>query len=101
MTHLNDYIQTFTTLRAETGIPTREIYWQTNREYYVSNGIVGEWTDLVNPVSYTDDFGIGHTVLGVWGNFIGDTITVYCNYTDYSCNMNHLDSIRVIIKNGV
>ena len=97
MDFLEGHTQTFTTLKSETGLSTVQIYWQTDREYFVSNGVVGDWTDLVNRVSYTDDVGIGYTVLGVWEEFVGDTITVYCNYTNYNCNIKHYDSIRVII----
>ena len=36
MTHLNDYIQTFTTLRAKTGITDyyQKVKWVSNQEYY-------------------------------------------------------------------
>ncbi len=98
MEFLDGYIQTFTTLQAETGLSTQGIYWNTDKEYYLSNGNIGDWTDLVNHNSYTDDDGIGHTVLGVWEEFVNDTITVYCNYTNYQCNVDYLDSIKVVIE---
>ena len=51
--------------------------------------------NLVNFSSYTDN-GAAHTVLGVWEQFIGDTIKVYSGYVD-ECNNQYIDSIEVII----
>ena len=59
--------------------------------------IQGHWTNLVNSASYTDEEGVAHTVLGIWPEFIGDTITVYCGYTD-QCDVHHVDSLKVIIE---
>ena len=87
-----DYIQTFTTLNAETGRDYEKLAWQSNKEIFIS----GEWTQLVNGSSYTDDEGLGHSVLGVWEVFVGDTIKVWCGYTD-DCQFHRLDSLQVII----
>ena len=88
----SDYVQTFTTLDAETGRDYEYLAWQSNKEILIA----GHWTQLVNPNSYTNDEGVGHTVLGVWQDFVGDTIKVWCGYTD-DCGFHRLDSLEVII----
>ena len=92
MDFLTDYIQTFTTLDAETGRSYEKVAWQSNKEILIS----GHWTQLVNGSSYTDDEGIAHTVLGVWEVFRGDTIKVWSGYTT-DCGVHRLDSLEVII----
>jgi hypothetical protein len=52
---------------------------------------------LVNSTSYTDGGGYAYTVLGVWEEFIGDTIIVYCGYEDM-CSLRYIDSLKVIIE---
>ena len=95
MEFLDSYIQTFSTLEAETGIITynQKVKWESNKEILIA----GHWTNLVNGSSYTDDGGKAYTVLGVWENFIGDTIKVYSGYTD-NCNILHIDSLEVVIE---
>ncbi len=92
MEFLTDYVQTFSTLDAETGRDYEKVAWQSNKEILIA----GHWTQLVNGSSYTDDEGIAHTVLGVWGEFIGDTIKVWSGYTT-DCGVHRLDSLEVII----
>ena len=93
---LDSYIQTFSTLEAETGITdyNQKVNWVSNKEILISD----YWTDLVNGSSYTDNEGKAYTVLGVWENFIGDTVKVYSGYTD-NCNILHVDSLEVVIDN--
>ena len=93
---LDSYIQTFSTLEAETGITdyNQKVNWVSNKEILISD----YWTDLVNQSSYTDEDGKAYTVLGVWENFIGDTVKVYSGYTD-NCNILHVDSLEVVIDN--
>ena len=95
---LDSYVQTFSTLEAETGITdyNQKVNWISNKEILID----GYWTNLVNGSSYTDysEGGKAYTVLGVWENFIGDTIKVYSGYTD-NCNINHIDSLEVVIDN--
>ena len=95
MIFLDGYIQTFTTLKAETGIISynQKVKWIANKEILIS----GYWTNLVNESSYTDDGGEAYTILSIWENFIGDTIKVYSGYTD-NCNILHVDSLEVIIE---
>ena len=94
MEFLNSYVQTFSTLEAETGITdyTQKVKWISDTEILIS----GYWAYLVNQSSYTDNDGKAYTVLGVWENFIGDTVTVYSGYTD-NCNILHVDSLEVVI----
>ena len=87
------YIQTFTTLRAQTGSEYQKVSWISNKELEIAD----IWTNLVNSASYTDDTGAAYTVLGVWEEFIGDTITVYCGYEDI-CSSRYIDSLMVIIE---
>ena len=94
ITFLDGYVQTFSTLKAETGITTynQKVKWISNKEILIA----GHWTNLVNGNSYTDDDGEAYTVFSVWENFIGDTATVYSGYTD-NCNIQHIDSLKVVI----
>ena len=95
MEFLNSYNQTFTTLSAETGSPDyyQKVAWISNKEIWMGN----QWINIVNESSYTDEYGQAHTVLGVWPEFIGDTIKVYAGYNDQYEN-HYLDSLEVIIK---
>ena len=90
---LDGYVQTFSTLKAETGLDYQKVKWISNKEI----NIAGHWTNLVNMDSYTDDGGIAYTVLGVWEEFVGDTIKVYCGYTN-DCSINYADSLEVIVE---
>ena len=96
MEFLDSYVQTFSTLEAKTGIISynQKINWVSNKEILIA----GYWTNLVNGSSYTDEEGKAYTVLGVWENFIGDTVKVYSGYTD-NCNILHTDSLEVVIDN--
>ena len=91
---LDSYVQTFSTLEAETGITdyNQKVNWVSNKEILIA----GYWTNLVNGSSYTDEEGKAYTVLGVWENFIGDTVKVYSGYTD-NCNILHVDSLEIVI----
>ena len=95
MNFLDSYIQTFSTLEAKTGITdyNQKVKWVSNKEILIA----GYWTNLVNGSSYTDSDGKAYTVLGVWDNFIGDTVRVYSGYTD-NCNIQHVDSLEVVIE---
>ena len=90
---LTDYIQTFTTLQAWTGNEYQKIEWISNKEIKINN----VWTNLVNSASYTDINGEAFTALGVWEEFINDTITVYCGYHD-EYNDHYVDSLKIIIN---
>ena len=91
---LQDYIQTFSTIKAETGSVDayQKLSWISNKEIFVN----GYWTNLVNRSSYTDEKGEAYTVLGVWEEFIGDTVIVYCWYDDMC--FDFIDSLKVIIR---
>ena len=94
MEFLDSYVQTFSTLEAKTGIISynQKINWVSNKEILIA----GYWTNLVNGSSYTDEEGKAYTVLGVWENFIGDTVKVYSGYTD-NCDILHVDSLEIVI----
>ena len=95
MVFLDSYIQTFTTLTAETGPDNdyAKVKWLSNKEMHMGNG---DWANLVNSSSYTDEKGYARSVLGVWDIFVGDTITVYAGYTD-KCDIQYVDSLKVVI----
>ena len=91
---LEGYTQTFTTLNAVTNTEGyNNIYWDSY------NGIMysGEFVSCVNPSSMTNN-GIAKTVMAVWEEMIGDTITVYAGFCDW-CQIQHIDSLSVVIKN--
>jgi hypothetical protein len=96
MEYLQDWNQTFTTLTAMTGSYNQyqRVAWISNKEIWMGN----QWINLVNGDSYTDENGEAHSVLGVWEEFIGDTVKVYAGYND-EYNNHYLDSLEVIIKN--
>jgi len=95
LTFLEGYNQTFTTLRAQTGSEDnyQKLAWAANKEVLL-NGI---WTNVVNTASYTNEEGIAYTVLSVWEESAGDTITIYCGY-DNECEVHFIDLINVIIE---
>ena len=94
---LEGYNQTFSTLDANTGSTflIQKVYWGCDKGIMYS----GEPVSCVNPASYTDD-GIAHTVLSVWEVMITDTITVYAGYYD-DCDVEHMDSIKVIVEDEI
>ena len=55
------------------------------------------WTNLIYSNSYTDDDGYAYGVLGVYEEFVGDTITIYTGYED-NCYNSHFDSLKVIVN---
>lgn len=97
MNWLNDYLQTFSTLKVETGLENKKVGWMTDKQINIRYMGTDNWTYLVNTNSYTDESGVAYTVLGVWDNFIGDTIKVYCGYTN-NCEIRYIDSLEVIIE---
>ena len=93
---LNQYIQTFSTLEANTGTSYQKVSWVSNKEVNVG----GYWTNTVGGNSYTDDVGFAYTTLSVWEILIGDTIKVYCVYKD-SFDKLYVDSLGVIVDNEI
>jgi hypothetical protein len=83
------------TLRALTGSydESQELEWATNKRIVV-NGIT---YDMIDSTSYTDEFGEGFMNLNIDGSLIGDTLTVYCSYSDGYQDVNFIDSLKVII----
>ena len=95
MEWLDGYVQTFSILTAETGLDYQKVKWISNKEINIQDN----WTNLVNTSSYTDDECVAHTVLGVWEQFVGDTIKVYSGYTN-NCNIQYIDSLKVVVNYG-
>ena len=96
MEWLEGYVQTFSTLDANTGSDEIvKVLWESDSGINYS----GYWVSSVNPASYTDD-GVAHTVVSAWEEQIGDTLTVYAQYQD-ECGVEYVDSIRVIINNEI
>ena len=94
MEWLGGYNQTFSTLDANTGSDViTKVMWDSDSGINYS----GYWVSSVNPASYTNN-GVAHTVLSVWEEQIGDTLTVYAQYQD-GCGIEYLDSIKVVIDN--
>ena len=101
--HLNmidGYVQTFTTLSAFTNAQSDEIYkvrFQSNKEINIEWMGTDNWTNLIYSNSYTDDDGYAYGVLGVYEEFVGDTITIYTGYED-NCYNPHFDSLKVVVN---
>ena len=97
MEFLSDYVQTFSTLDANTGSDEIvKVVWDSGSGIYWN----GVWVDGINHASYTDESGVAHTVLAAWEEQIGDTLTVYAWYRD-NCDTEHIDSIKVVIDNEI
>tara|TARA_Y100000758_G_C15672168_1_gene282529 strand:+ start:154 stop:492 length:339 start_codon:yes stop_codon:yes gene_type:complete len=94
---LDGYNQTFSTLDANIGVEMGiyKVMWTSDL------GIMwgGEFVSSVNPASYTDN-GMAHTVLAVWEEMIGDTLSVWAGYHD-ECGREHIDSIGVIVEDEI
>ena len=99
MEWLEGYVQTFSTLTAKTGLDYQKVQWVSNKEINIEHYGQDNWTNLVNTSSYTNDEGVAHTVLGVWEQFVGDTIKVYSGYTN-NCNIQYIDSLKVVVNYG-
>ena len=96
MKWLEGYVQTFSTLDANTGsAEIVKVLWESDSGINYS----GYWVSSVNPASYTDN-GVAHTVLAAWEEQIGDTLTVYAQYQD-ECGVEYIDSIKVVIDNEI
>ena len=97
MEWLEGYNQTFSTLDANTGSDgIVKVMWESDSGINYN----GYWVSSVNPASYTDN-GVAHTVLAAWEEQIGDTLTVYAGCYDEICDIQHLDSIKVVIDNEI
>ena len=55
---INSDIQTFTTLKSETGFYYEKIWWFSNTMHLAQHGTNENWEYLVNTSSYTNDEGI-------------------------------------------
>ena len=95
--------QTFSTLDANTGVESKtyKVMWESDSGINYN----GYWVSSVNPASYTND-GVAHTVLSVWEEQIGDTITIQARYSidecySYGITEEYIDSIKVVVDNKI
>ena len=91
-----DYIQTFTKIKADVGYEYEYVGWTSDTYFIVEVYGYEEYVNVVNGSSYTNGNGFAYTMLGVYEENIGDTIIVYCGYYD-NYGVQHLDSLGVII----
>ena len=95
---LEGYSQTFTTLDAKTGTDS---YHKVGWDSYSGIMYQGKFITCVNKSSYTNQTdGIAHTVLSVWESMVGDTITIYAEYTDW-CDIQYIQNLKVVIDNEI
>ena len=99
MDFLDGSIQTFSTLRVKTNSEYEKVGWLSNKMINLKHYGFDNWTNLVNMDSYTNNNGEAFTVLGVWEEFISDTITVYSAYED-NCGIQYFDSLKVIVESN-
>ena len=97
MGFLDGYIQTFSTIKAMTGIDYEKVGWMSDTRHMIEHMGQEYLVDVVNQSSYTNEEGDAYTVLGIWEESVGDTITIYAGYYD-SCENQHLDSLKVIVE---
>ena len=97
---LDNYSQTFSTLDANTGSEDmyQKVYWDSDSGIYES--FTGDWVSCVNHASYTN-YGVAHTVLSVWEENVGDTVTVYTWYKETINSTEFIDSIKVVVDNEI
>ena len=98
-------VQTFTTLYVETNLQGYNVVnWYSDNCFEYENDCIS----CVNPTSYTSPNvcdgmdcvppGTAHQTMAVWEEMIGDTITIYAEFTDW-CEIQHIDSLSVVVKN--
>ena len=100
MEWLEGYVQTFSTLDANTGSEDmyQKVYWDSDSGIY--ENFTNEWVPCVNQASYTK-YGVAHTVLSVWEENIGDTVTIYSWYQETLSRNQFVDSLKVIVKDEI
>ena len=76
----------------------QKISWSASDTYELEiNGIMYE-VDLVNSASYTDN-GIAYTMLGLYPDMVGDTISISAFYIDYeNGSQEYEDIIEIILE---
>jgi len=94
MQFIDNYFQTFTTFTVETGSCGyyKKVRLISNKEIEIND----VWVNVIDSYSYTNGDGEAFGVIGVWEEFVGDTIKVYSGYTD-ECDNQYIDSLNVII----
>ena len=98
--HLNfnqNYSINYTGIYAQVGNDYENVGWTSDTEYCFEWNYTTQCYNVVNGTSYSDSDGIATTILGVHQEHVGDTIKVYCGYTN-NCSINYIDSLEVIIN---
>jgi hypothetical protein len=69
---------------------SQHLAWTTDYQYRINT----DWVSLVNSASMTGEDGNAHVMFAAWEEFIGETVKVYCGYTD---DHGHyfLDSLKI------
>jgi hypothetical protein len=100
MEWIDGYVQTFTTLAAETGAgPGHHIYFESNKALeYPPNS--GNYVESINHHSYTRRDGTTNAVFCAWEFMVGDVATVTATWSD-ECGNVHTDDIKIVIVNRV
>ena len=91
-----DYIQSFTKIQAYVGNSYVYVGWGSDTENCIQMWNNEECDDVVNPASYSGYDGLAHTMLGVYQEHVGDTITVHCGYYD-DYGLQHLNKLEIIV----
>ena len=101
MEFLDSYSQTFTTLEGQTGLAGNnniaKVGWISDSYILYEWGQGIDTINAVNTATYTGPDGIVNTVLSIWPEFIGDTLTVYAGYRD-GCDEEHFDFLKVVVE---
>ena len=93
---IEGYQQTFTRLDAYVGNDYEFVSWVSDTRFCIEWMGTEECNDVVNGSSYSGEDGIASTIMGIHEIHIGDTIKVYCGYTD-NYDTQYLNSLEVII----
>tara|TARA_B100000287_G_C20092663_1_gene567083 strand:- start:113 stop:544 length:432 start_codon:yes stop_codon:yes gene_type:complete len=93
----DDYVQTFTKIKADVGKDYEYVEWTSNTHFKVETFGYQEEVNVVNGVGYSDEYGYAYTMMGVYQSNIGDTVIIYCGYYD-DYGVQYLDSLGVIIN---
>ena len=91
-----NHSQTFTRVNAYVGHAWEYVGWMSDTEYCFDWNGTQQCYDVINGSSYSGEDGIASTIMGIHEIHIGDTIKVYCGYTD-NYDTQYSNSLEVII----
>jgi len=99
MEWVDGYVQTFTTLAAETNSGGgNHIYFSSNKgvEYPAGSD---NFIESINHHSYTRNDGTTNAVFCSWNSMIGEVATVTATFKD-RCGNTHTDKIKIVIQDN-